>query len=341
MSKFQRVVGVASLAVVAGMAQVAVGQRIEADFAVPSLDRWVYPFAGNGNEASIPTFGAIRVPGFDDRDSQLLVGFDTTGQIPSGLALNQYRVESITVRARVSVDEQFVYDSSWDSVTSLYDTADAEYVPDADPGRPVEIFGAGFRNGWNAQTYQENSPFGGAPIVPPSEGARNVFAATFDEAGTATDVSRQVRLRFDAAPMAVGQIAGVSEGALVPSGSVVEFQIPVCDPATRAYVQRSLAAGKLLLVISSLEATCQSCQASYPAFYSKENSISQLLAASLDLNVRVGSPADFDGDGFITGLDFDQFVMAFEAGETTADFDQDCFITGLDFDAFVAAFENG
>ena len=42
-----------------------------------------------------------------------------------------------------------------------------------------------------------------------------------------------------------------------------------------------------------------------------------------------------------TGLDFDLFVTAFEAGEPEADFDGDGFSTGDDFDAFVAAFELG
>ena len=52
-------------------------------------------------------------------------------------------------------------------------------------------------------------------------------------------------------------------------------------------------------------------------------------------------PADFDGDGFVTGLDFDAFVGVFEAGDDSADFDGDGFVTGLDFDAYVQAFEEG
>ena len=51
--------------------------------------------------------------------------------------------------------------------------------------------------------------------------------------------------------------------------------------------------------------------------------------------------ADFDGDGFVTGTDFDQFVVAFEAGSYLADFDCDGFITGADYDLFVLAFEAG
>jgi hypothetical protein len=57
-----------------------------------------------------------------------------------------------------------------------------------------------------------------------------------------------------------------------------------------------------------------------------------------------GTPAcaaDFDCDGFLTGIDYDLYVAAFEAGEMTADFDGDRFITGIDFDLYVAAFEAG
>jgi hypothetical protein len=54
----------------------------------------------------------------------------------------------------------------------------------------------------------------------------------------------------------------------------------------------------------------------------------------------VGNP-DFDGDGFVTGIDFDLFVQAFEAGDPAADYDGDGFITGIDFDIFVQEFESG
>ena len=52
-------------------------------------------------------------------------------------------------------------------------------------------------------------------------------------------------------------------------------------------------------------------------------------------------PVDFDGDGFVTGLDFDAYVAAFETGDSVSDFNGDGFVTGLDFDAFVQAFEAG
>jgi len=52
-------------------------------------------------------------------------------------------------------------------------------------------------------------------------------------------------------------------------------------------------------------------------------------------------PSDFNGDGFVTGDDFDLYVVAFEAGSIGADIDRDGFVTGDDFDAYVLAFETG
>lgn len=52
-------------------------------------------------------------------------------------------------------------------------------------------------------------------------------------------------------------------------------------------------------------------------------------------------PIDLDNDSFVTGIDFDLYVAAFEAGDQSADFDRDGFITGLDFDLYVQAFEAG
>ena len=58
------------------------------------------------------------------------------------------------------------------------------------------------------------------------------------------------------------------------------------------------------------------------------------------VRLEIIAAADWDGDGFVTGLDYDLFVTLFEQGEN-ADFDGDGFITGLDFDLFVYAYEHG
>ena len=96
-----------------------------------------------------------------------------------------------------------------------------------------------------------------------------------------------------------------------------------------------------------------------------DNNVFEVLSLDLDGNPRrrdvisaidtgVGAPVvdrgcfevqpcgpDFDGDGFLTGIDFDLFVQAYEAGEMTADWDQDGFITGIDFDLYTQAYELG
>jgi len=53
------------------------------------------------------------------------------------------------------------------------------------------------------------------------------------------------------------------------------------------------------------------------------------------------APADFNGDGFVTGEDFDEFVALFELGDIGADFNGDTFVTGEDFDEFVQHFVDG
>ncbi len=57
--------------------------------------------------------------------------------------------------------------------------------------------------------------------------------------------------------------------------------------------------------------------------------------------IDVKCPSDFDRDGFVTGDDFDAYVLAFTLGSASADFDHDGFVTGDDFDAYVLAFEAG
>ncbi len=64
-------------------------------------------------------------------------------------------------------------------------------------------------------------------------------------------------------------------------------------------------------------------------------------SSEVTLTFNEPCPSDFDHDGFVTGDDFDKYVVAFEQGDDTADFDFDGFVTGDDFDSYVLAFEAG
>jgi len=61
--------------------------------------------------------------------------------------------------------------------------------------------------------------------------------------------------------------------------------------------------------------------------------------------VVIGCPADFNGDGFADGFDYDDFVACFEGVAcppgTSADFNDDGFADAFDYDDYVAAFESG
>ncbi|MEK6703664.1 MAG: hypothetical protein AABZ53_15495 [Planctomycetota bacterium] len=325
-----------------GLSGSALAQNLHAAFAQPSLDRWMYPFNQTpGRETLAPSFGAILQTGFDDRDAQFIVGFNSGGQVPAGLGAASYHLVSARLTVVVMNDLQVRYDESWDSVTSLYDVGDPQYVADTDAGRPIEVFAAGYRNGQSLAGFIETSPFGGAPINSPAEGARNVFAATIDENGVATDVSRQVRLRFDAMPLAIGTTTDVAPGDLIPAGTVITFDLLACNAEVGRHFASSLNAGKINLVVTSLEPASGgpgggTGDPTYPVFSTKEGTPG--YTATLTLDVRVGEAADFDGDGTVDFFDYDAFVAAFEAGDPSADFDQDCTVDFFDYDAFVVEF---
>ncbi len=51
--------------------------------------------------------------------------------------------------------------------------------------------------------------------------------------------------------------------------------------------------------------------------------------------------ADFNVDGFVNGIDFDEYVALFEAGRPGADVDGDTFVSGIDFDLYMDHFIAG
>jgi hypothetical protein len=56
---------------------------------------------------------------------------------------------------------------------------------------------------------------------------------------------------------------------------------------------------------------------------------------------RVECPCDFNCDGFVDGIDYDQFNIAFYYGDMAADYNNDTFIDGIDYDLFNNAFAVG
>ncbi|MFI4915260.1 MAG: GC-type dockerin domain-anchored protein [Phycisphaerales bacterium JB060] len=337
-----RTIAPATLLALAG-ATLAQSGPIALSFDAPTRDRWNYPFSATpGTRTNATIFGATGIEGFDDRDAQFIVGFDTAGQVPTGLGAGAFRVVSARVTLVIENNLQFVYDDTPDALASFFDPADPDYVEDATPGRPIELYATGYRNGFTIESWEETSEFGGIPIVPPAEGARNAFAAFYTGVDGVVDLSRQVRERIESTPLAIGQTDGVAVGEFVPAETVFTFDIDTCVPGAAAFFDSSFDAGKLNLTVTSMhDAELGSTQ--YPAFFTKENAISPILGYSprLELTVIAFDDADINGDGELDIFDFLAFQNAFDAGDPLADFDGNCTLDIFDFLAFQNAFDAG
>ena len=356
-------------ALVLASAGLARGQSlVDTSYAQPDEDRWNYPFNFTpGARFTIPTFAALNIPGFDDYDAQMIIGFDTSALIPPGLGVDAYHIESVTVTASVGDSGQFVYDPTLDELGTYFPTDDPDFVADGDTGRPVELFAVGYRGSFadgtpvTIATWTESSAFGGTPVVSPAEGSRFAFAAVLDESGQRIDVSNRIKERFEAEPFAVGQAAGVSAGGLVPPDTTFSFELARCQSGADRYLRESLDAGVLRFTIASLQPSSDPAGGpvvpNYPVWYSRENPLAVPgFTATLHIRVRVGvNAADLSSpanpgvpDGVLTGADFFEFLNRFQAGDLSVDYagpttpnEPDCQLTGADFFAFLSLFAQG
>lgn len=333
-------------------ASLARSEVVSVTFTEPALDRWMYPFnfsAGEETRASL--FAAISQPGFDDRDGQLLVGFDTAEFIPAGRGRLSYKVLSATLKVYVENDNAFFYDPTPDPLASSFAPNDPEYVPDADPSKPIEVWPVGYRNGATASSFMEDSGFGGTPDVSPAQGARNVFPSLLDHAQVATDVSNQVRTRLPASPIALGRLIGLNgelaPGTLVPQGSEVRFTLAGATSANTVYLQNALDTGLVRLLVTTLEPTSGgpgggTGGVTYPRIYTKESAAAALgYAPSLTLEVAVTCAADFTGDDLVDDSDFVVFVAAYnELLDARCDLNGDTVTDDSDFVGFASAYNN-
>lgn len=236
----------------------------------PDLDNWGYGNAFSpGDGRFISTFATL---GSDDEDrlAQMLIGFETAGRIPSGQGADRYRVDSVVMTATVGRGSNVAYDPT-------YDHAATYLGEDSDAGRPIELFGAGFRNGY------ERIGFGELDLAPPEFEEGAPYAGDFESTqraayplgdsgqGQLVDVSDNVSLGFDTLPWAVGRTS-LSPGALAVDGTEFTFTLDLALPGVRDYLQRSLDTGSLALMLTSLHSVSgQGGSEPYPAFFTKEN----------------------------------------------------------------------
>lgn len=272
----------------------ASAQLITVDIDAPTIDKNGYPHSPNGG-ATNPTafiFGSVGTPGFDDRASQFFNRFSTSATVPTGLGSANYQIVSATFTLSLagSAADLVVFDGTYDPYTT-YNPADGEPVGDSDPGRPIELYGAGFRNGITKESVTETLAFG-----PSGEGTRNIYATDFQLGsslnGTLRDVGNNIALAFDPVPFAIGQVALAD---LNPNGTIKEdanvvFTLNLSNPDVLRYLQLSLDAGSIDFLVTSLHPSSQT-NPTNPYFYTKESSVADVFPGRLDLQVVVPEPS--------------------------------------------------
>lgn len=338
------ILGCLVAASLATLASPALGQTtVEVSYSTPTGDRWNYPFNPTpGLRPTASVFGGeAGSPFFDNRDGQMVVVFNTAGDIPPGRSIGSYIVLNARLTLEFASDLSIAYDESTDPWQSFLPESDPNYLADTDAGQPIELFGTGFRNGFGPANWVETSPYapGGQSLLQPS--IRNAYALGFDGSGNLIDISNSVRDEISPDPFALGFVPGVTPGDLIPIGSQCIFDLATDNPLVEGYLQQSMVDGKLILTVTSLAKVVQQ-GAIFPAFYTKENPLVAkgiAKAAKLEMTVLLFecNPGDFDCDGIVGNVDLALLLGAWGSVSDTYDLDGDGFVAASDLAVLLGA----
>ena len=310
-----------------------------------SADRWMYPFnATPGFRPAGSVFGFVSVPAssdFDNRDAQNIIAFDTTSIVEAGLGVDFYNIDSITVRMTLSGPASGPLDSTYDVWQTYLPEETPGAIPDSDPGRPIEIFAAGFRFDFTRLTWEEGSTF--SVTGPFGTNNRTVFTAGFNGKGALVDVSSNVNDQTDVTPLAIASFPGLSDGDTPPEGAVATFDIDLSDDRTKAWVADSLNDGRIVFAISSLIFASQG-DGVLTQMYMKENAL--VTAGVRDpANITIAGstggsgcdiPGDINGDCQVNGADLGAMLAAWGSDDPDADINNDGTVNGGDLGTLLA-----
>jgi len=332
MKKFQTPAAVARgmflrtllLALGAFLPLAASAQSFTINNTLPDIERWMY--ANNGAPCDRPagsvfgTFGDEN--GVDTRHAQHLLGWDTAAFAPTGLGPGRYLIRRCRVTLTINRGNLFAYDPTHDGVRTYFATNDPARLPDTDAGRPVELFGVGYRNGFDAVSFDQCALFGSN-----ATGERNTYAAGWSTNGTLVDIGNNVGKTnalypaFEVQPFAVGQTTNAAPGQLVPAGSRITFDLNLADPLVLTYVQQALDAGRLRLMFSSLHSnTGQGGAPSYPDFATHFN---EVLSDPTRFELEGVAVRDTDSDNDGLPDDWERFYFSSLAQTDSDDTDGD------------------
>jgi hypothetical protein len=255
---------------------------------------------------------------FNDRDGIVIAAWDTSTEIQPGLGPDAYPIESVTVTLTnqsgaewavdLTTDEWFTFDLNGDGAIN------ADGIPrgqpgdtdgesdDADPGRPLELFGAGFGPTYTAASWVETSLYEG------SDGAgdlpRDPFPFVYQD-GTLQPLHVEDSVKglhnaaagvtsFTPTAWAIGVPQAYTPGSQsVPFDVAFEMDLGLSNGAVRRYFQEQLDAGRVVIVVTSLQgAQQQGPQSGFPSFFMKEGLILDPGAKAADLRIVSAQPGE-------------------------------------------------
>ena len=264
-----------------------IGENIE--FKEPYLDRWTYP---NNSTPGSRGMASVFANSSDwTRMGQFVIGFQTAEFIPKKKGAENYSIDSIKLSLITPGEPSFQYDPTYD----LFETYTSE---DSDPGRPIELHGAGFRNDYSGEDFLSRN----TPSL--SGGLRTVFPLSWDLEGNDLDVSGNVGLKVESRPWAIGRIAGAEEGAYVNEEVEMIFDVDLSDPNVNRYIQEELDSGSLHFVLSSLHTANH--QGGFVNFFTKDSPEEQFFggyAPRLEINYSlINEPPAVTGEVKINSI---------------------------------------
>lgn len=296
-------------------------------------DVWVYTF-GQGSFASIAaTFAGIFEDDDPDRLGYFFLTFDVSGSFDAGG--RPARVRSLELRTTMLNSSSFnqnngvIYDPTYDSVETYHNSA-----LDTDPGRPIELYGVGFRNGFNLQSWR-NANF-------PVSGPEGYSAVPIDFPGddpAGRDVQNSVSLGFDTLPLAIG----TTQDLISPGDGTQRvldlarwvFTVSDISDGLDSYFRNSLDQGEISLIVSSLQLAGFDGMGGdeiYPRFATL-NTFFPVDDAELLLDIQFSPPEDVNGD-FVVDI---EDLYAWEQGEGMRDINGDGVVNAADRFLLIAA----
>ena len=320
----------------------ASAETVNVLFDEPAHDRWNYPFNFTpGARGAASTFNAINETDFDDRDGQVFIGFDTETQLDAGLGEPYYVIVSAEMRL-ATTDGGFIFDGTYDPIATFADPMD----PEALNGRPCELFGVGYRGGFDVGSYVETSPFG-APDGMNYTAVRNAFATDY-LGGEPVDISNhifgemigsEVFPQREVSPFAIGQAQGVAVGAVVPFDTDFVFTLDLGNPDVDLYLRRAVNAGKLRFMVSSAHAAVMQ-GGEFVNWYTRDNFFGDGFAARLDLTVMTLDPlvGDINLDGIVDTADLGLLIGNFGTSNETGDINGDGVVDTADLGLLIGNF---